>query len=154
MIHGYVVNNLGRGKHIFKLSVTPGMKVPLKQLYKMYKNKYGGKFDTEFLEWLEKTKIPKGCGFDIVVKSIEDKDVVKDETEPTQERVMEKPKRFSGRKLTARQISELKIKDNPKALIKEVQSIHKLRRALNFCKGRSGKETLSRLIRDRLTELS
>jgi len=152
MIKGYVVNNLGRGKHIFKQSVSPGMKVPLDKLYDQYSVSYGGDFDLDFLEWLEKTKIPKGSGFDIVVEDVKqdvDTSVVEEEKP-----VAVKPQRIHPTNLTARQIADLKIKDKPKLVLQEVMSIHKLRRAHTLCKNRPGKETLVRLIRERMTELS
>ena len=157
MIDGYVINNLGRSKHIFKMNVTPGKRISLEALYDMYGTKYGGEFDADFLVWLEKTKVPPGSGFDIVVKSIDD---VPEKVSAKKEKVVEvveppsAPIKFSGGKLTARQIADLKIKDDPKKLIKEVQSIHKLRRALSLCKGRPGKEIITKLIHGRLSELS
>jgi len=171
MIKGYVINNLGRGKHIFKRSVPPGMKVPLDQLYELYSKNYEGKFDTEFIDWLEKTKIPKGSGFDIVLEAILPDDIKDTETgstnipetisflipvesaqtdpEPEPEIRLPPP-----RKMTSRQIADLKIKDNPKIVLQHISSVHKLRRALTLCKDKPGKETLSRLIRERMTEIS
>jgi hypothetical protein len=158
MIKGYVVNNLGRGKHIFKRSFYPGMEVPLEEIYNLYSNSYEGDFDTGFLEWLEKNKIPNGCGFDIVVEEIKESDEkvitkVKNALEtpavPTAEVSLPVPN-----KMTARQLADLKMKNKPKQIIQQVMSVHKLRRALSLCKGRPGKETLIKYIRERLTELS
>jgi len=153
MIKGYVVNNLGRGKHIFKQSVSPGMKVPLDKLYEQYSAAYGGEFDTGFLEWLEGTKVPRGSGFDIVVEALDaEKDVPQQPEE--EKKVVVKQRKVHPTNLTARQIADLKIKDKPKIVLQEVMSIHKLRRAYTLCKGRPGKETLTKLIRERMTELS
>ena len=159
MIKGYVVNNLGRGKHIFKRSVSPGMKVPLEQLYEMYSNVYGGDFDTDFLEWLEKNKVPSGSGFDIVVEKIKEsvnaKELPNQVEEPSvlQPEVKETKLPIPSR-MTSRQIADLKIKDRPKFVLQQIMSVHKLRRALTLCKGRPGKETLIKYIRERMTELS
>ncbi len=152
MINGYVINNLGRGKHIFKQSVFPGMKVPLDKLYEQYSVSYGGEFNLDFLKWLEKTKIPKGSGFDIVVEDIKTEVEVKPVTEEVTLGV--RPQKVHPTNLTAKQISDLKIKDKPKIVLQEVMSVHKLRRAYTLCKNRPGKETLSRLVRERMVELS
>jgi len=151
MIKGYVINE-GRGKHIFKRAVFPGMKVPLQDLYDMYKSVYKGKFDIGFLEWLEQTKIPKNCGFDIVVEEVGEDTSFEDKLKDVEKVVEEKLP--VPNKLTAAQIADLKIKDNPKVIIQQVMSPHKLRRALTLCKGRKGKETLLKYIKVRLTELS
>lgn len=159
MIKGYVINNLGRGKHVFKRSVPPGSKVPLEQLFSLYSRQYSGNFDTGFLDWLDENKIPKG--FDIVIESINTDDLqveVQDDVhEDLEEAVSVQVESISGtlpNRLTARQISDLKMKDNPKKVIQEILSIHKLRRAQTLCKGRAGKETLLKMIKDRITELS
>lgn len=151
MVKGFVINNCGRGKHIFKKSISPGMSIPLQELYDLYSKPYGGSFDVDFLEWLEKTKIPKGSGFDIVIEDIKNEVEVK--PVPQEVPVVRAPK-VHPTNLTALQISNLKIKDGPKKILQEVMSVHKLRRAYTFCKGRAGKETLARFIKVRMTELS
>jgi pyocin large subunit-like protein len=159
MIDGYVVNNSGRFRHIFKTNVSPGMRIQLEALYVMYKDRYEGNFDLKFLEWLQQTKVPEGCGFDIVVNSVDESKPVENKTAivmaaPASE---EEEPFVQGKmpigKITARQIAGLKTKDNPKSIIGEVSSIHKLRRALTMTKDRAGKETLTRYIRDRISEL-
>jgi hypothetical protein len=154
MLDGYVVNNTGRGKHIFKRNFSVGSKIPIEQLYELYKNKYGGDFDLGFVNWLEETKIPAGSGFDIVLEQVSREDVPKEpEPEDNTISVLEDLSKIPPNKLSARQISELKIKDNPKKVIGSINSITKLRRAITFCNGRPGKETLLRYIRARISEL-
>jgi len=162
MINGYVVNSCGRAKHRFKKNIYPGMKVPLKDLYELYAGSYGKPFDIGFVEWLAENKAPAGCGFDIVVESIEETDttvekcvescVVVSGTPAVVEEVEEKLP--TPNNLSATQIAALKMKHEPKKIIQEILSVHKLRRALTLCKGRPGKETLYRLIKDRISELS
>ena len=161
MIEGYVINNGGRSKYIFKQHVQSGAKVSLDTLYDKYRNKYQGEFDVGFLEWLEKNKIP--VNFDIVVKSIEEVEVFDAPVEVKPE-VVKAPsleteidthsgRKLSPSKITPKEISELKIKDNPKDAISKVMSVHKLRRALTLCKDKPGKGTLTKLIRHRIVEL-
>lgn len=162
MIEGYVISNAERARHIFKQSVTPGSRIALDVMYDKYKNKYRGEFDVGFLEWLEKNKIP--TDFDIVVKSIDEVEtsdlspVVKEEVkveEMTSELELDihPDRKFNPSKMTPKEISELKIKDNPKNIISRVMSVHKLRRAYTLCKDRPGKGTLVKIIRHRITEL-
>lgn len=154
MLEGYVVNNTGRGKHIFKRTFSVGSKIPIEQLYELYKDKYGGDFDLGFVNWLEKNKIPAGSGMDIVLDQVSKDDVPKEPEEADATiSVLEDLSRIPPNKLSARQISELKIKDNPKKVIGSIYSITKLRRAITFCSGRPGKETLLKYIRARISEL-
>ncbi len=155
MINGYVINNSPRSRYIFKQHVQSGSKVSLDVMYEKYKNKYRGEFDVEFLEWLEKNKVP--VNFDIVVNSIEDAEVPETKKELVEEVVTEfeipQGRKYNPSKITPKEISELKIKDNPKDVIGRVISVHKLRRAFTLCKDRPGKGTLTKLIKMRIAEL-
>lgn len=153
MVIGHVINNTGRAKHAFKRNVQPGMKIPLKSLYKHYKYKYQGEFDAAFLDWLDKNKISKMDGFEIVVKDIDEPEKDQPVNTPEKSKPKEKKLPIPGN-LTAREIADLKMKDKPKKILQGVMSIHKLRRALTACKNRPGKETLSKLIKERITELT
>lgn len=57
-------------------------------------------------------------------------------------------------RMSAKDIYNLRIKDNPKRILKNVTSIHKLRRALTLCKNDSRKEVLRRLVQGRIRELN
>lgn len=161
MIEGYVISNAERPRHIFKQGVLPGMKISLGDMYAKYKNKYQGGFDVGFLEWLEKNKLPED--FDIVINSIDSEEVTKPQVENVEEAVVEMTtgleldalpdRQFNPEKMTPKELSELKIKDNPKNVIGGVMSVHKLRRTLTLCKDRPGKGTLTKLIRTRISEL-
>lgn len=151
---GYVVSNAGRSRYIFKQHVGPGSRIPLKLMYKKYKNKYKGDFDEGFLVWLQENKIPDD--FEIVVNKEtmdELEEPVKKEEPVRRELDIHPERRFVPNKMTPKEISELKIKDNPKNIISRVMSVHKLRRALTLCKDRPGKGTLTKLIRQRINEL-
>jgi len=156
MIKGTVRNESGRAKHKFKKNILPGQEVPLSYLYKLYKNKYCGKFDLEFIDWLKENKVKEGSGFTVIIEKIVEEDTSNEESKPQGElvEVSSVANKIHPLKLTSRQIAELKIKDEPKKIIPQIMSIHKLRRALTMCKDRPGKETLTKLIRERITELN
>ena len=156
MIKGYVINKSVRSKYIFKPHMSSGERVGLDILFEKYKykDKYEGDFNVDFLEWLEKNKVPED--FEIVVESIEE---VEEVLEASVEELAKKPldihpdRKYNPSKITPKEISELKIKDNPKNIIGRVNSIHKLRRALTACKNRPGKGTLYKLIKIRINEI-
>jgi len=55
--------------------------------------------------------------------------------------------------LSARDIFNLRIKDNPRKAISSIVSVHKLRRALTLCKGDKRKGVLTSIIRKRIKVL-
>ena len=57
-------------------------------------------------------------------------------------------------KMTAKDIYDLRIKDNPKRILENVTSVHKLRRALTLCKNDNRKAVLIRLIQGRIRTLN
>lgn len=177
LVKGYVTNNTGRSRHIFKRTIYPGQKIPLDLVYSLVGSKVPE--DTEFVDWLEHylpkgwevnvtsqperdatdgrpykevlTAIPVvvGGSGDIVPERVTTKDAEGDDA-PSMEystpRVIDK--------MTARDIYNLRLKDNPKRIIKQITSIHKLRRALTLCKNDSRKATIIRLIQGRIRELN
>ena len=159
MINGYVINRSPRSKYIFKRSVTPGAKIPIKDLYDSYKKKYRGKLDLDFVEWLKENKIPKTGEWEVLVRSVEK------ENDPTEEildlEISKKEKSLETSflnlaapdKLTATEIAGLKHKDNPRKVIQQVTSVHKLRRALSLCRNTSGKAILMKYIKRRIDQL-
>jgi len=169
MIKGHIINNTGRSRHIFKRTVYPGQKVSLEDVYFLVKDKFSD--SSGFMEWLEE-RLPEGWEVFVApqaensavggrmykevltaVPTVEnapaDEDAVVD-SRASLEYIT--PKAID--KLTARDIYRLRLKDNPKRIIKQITSIHKLRRALALCKNDSRKATLTRLIQGRIRELN
>jgi len=153
MIIGYVINKSARSKYIFKQHMSSGTRVGLDLLFEKYKNKYEGDFNVDFLEWLEKNKVPED--FEIVVESIEETEVLEASVEePEVQPLNTHPgNEFDLSKITPKEISALKIKDKPKSIISKIDSIHKLRRALTICKGVPGRKTIYNLVKARIDEI-
>ena len=177
LVKGYVTNNTGRSRHIFKRTVYPGQRIPLDVIYSVVMGKVPE--GTEFVDWLEQY-LPSGwevsvaddtasdvtggrkykevlTAIPVVVDSApasagatqhadEDDDDARPSLEYATPRVIDK--------MTARDIYNLRLKDNPRRIIKQINSIHKLRRALTLCKNDSRKATLIRLIQGRIRELN
>ena len=126
MLLGKVVNNSGRGKHIFKRNIPAGGHVSIEDLYNTYRKQYVGVCNGDFLDWLKENKIPED--FDLVLEEVVDEKPL--EIKPKESIVQPKKtvKYTPPHKMTVKQLSNLKVKDNPKDIIKGVLSIHKLRR--------------------------
>ncbi len=184
MEKGYVVNNTGRSKHIFKRTVYPGQKVDLQQVYDVLKKKVPS--ESSFLDWLE-DYLPSGWELSIPEKAevsggrlfketLVAVPVVSDSTPPEVEKELgglketndgqsstePEPEQVNWQyarpqdiaKMTAKDIYNLRLKDNPKRVFKNIDSIHKLRRALTMCRNDSRKAVLTRLIQGRIRELN
>ncbi len=166
MIKGSIVNNTAKSRHIFKRTVYPGQRVDLMELYVNVSSSLPE--NVEFLQWVQE-RLPAGWELFVddsysepvdpkkILESTvelpankEEKDLLLGEDSPSLEfaplKVIDK--------LTAKDIYNLRIKDNPKRVIKQISSVHKLRRALALCKNDSRKQMLSNIIRHRIKELA
>lgn len=156
MIKGHVINNSGKSKHIFKRTVYPGQKVPLSHVYEVLSNKIED--DSVFVDWL-KQRLPLGWELSVEEEFEEPLDpstVTSEDLMSPQEDDKESLEYAPVQvieNLTARDIYNLRIKDNPKRVIKQVYSVHKLRRALTLCLDDSRKSMLATIIRHRIKEL-
>lgn len=174
MIKGHILNNSGKSKHIFKQTVFPGQRVTLSAVYSLLSRKVPE--DQDFVSWLKESYLPPG--WELHVEEFEPEI----EVNPARKLIQtEKPKMppvefdFSSLeadkeedsrpsleyapekvldKLTAADIYNLRMKDNPKRVIKNIYSVHKLRRALTLCKADSRKNMLSKIIQHRIKDLN
>ena len=159
MITGIVLNNTSKSKHIFKRSVGPGQKVDLNEVYTLLSSKVPE--GDSFISWL-KEYVPDGWEVHgeeskkeepaIVVGqgiSYQDKPSSEDNSAPSLQYLT--PKKILN--MSASDISNLRVKDDPRKIIKQIDSIHKLRRALTLCNKSDRKETLSKIIKARIDKL-
>lgn len=186
MFVGYVLNNSGRPRHIFKRRVPPGQKVEFSDIYSLYGDKVPS--SAEFVNWLRSSILPPGWEIVIVEEIADVADVeeipVKAENGMYREVLEAAPIVSSNKergtttvnktevdtfdpegpsleyatparvdKLTARDIYNLRIKDNPKRIIGMINSIYKLRRALTLCNQDGRKDMISKMIRKRVKDL-
>lgn len=178
MIKGYVINNTGRSRHIFQRTVYPGQKVELSDVYELTSSKVPE--GTSFEDWLT-SYLPQGWELSVVqtevadttggrmyketltaaptvtdsapspeVAAFETDAVSTEDVAPSKEYLT--PKAIN--KMTAKDIYDLRIKDNPKRILQNVTSVHKLRRALTLCKNDNRKAVLLRLIQGRIRTLN
>ncbi len=159
MLKGHVVNNSSKSRHIFKKTVYPGQKVPLDYIYQVVSSKVGD--DVSFVDWL-RSSLPPGWEIDVEEDfevpldpanvSVEDVRAAAEIEDDERESLEYAPMKVID-KLSARDVYNLRIKDNPKRVIKQITSVHKLRRALTMCRNDSRKSMLATIIRHRIKEL-
>ena len=171
MVEGYVKNNTGRSRHIFKKTVYPGQIVSLGHIKELLGSKVPE--GASFIAWLEQY-LPEGWEISVpkrtrdtggrqykevltavptvVENSEEASEHIDEEEDDSPSKEYATPRAID--KMTSRDIYNLRLKDNPKRVLKHVNSIHKLRRALTMCKNDSRKSVLQRLIQQRIRELN
>lgn len=169
MVSGYIVNNTGKAKHIFKRTVYPGQKLDITTVYELVGRSLPE--ETTFVDWL-KEHLPDG--WEVLLEEGQEessKVIVREQAQKTtnslipddQKHLLSGPEDDSPSlefaplkkidKLTARDIFNLRVKDNPRRVVKQVDSVHKLRRALAMCKDDSRKNMLANIIRHRIREI-
>jgi len=175
MVKGFVVNNTGKSRHIFQRTVFPGGKIKLEEVFSLVGSKVPE--GTTFESWLKHT-LPNGWEVDVHTedasltggrefKETMVAELIVTDTEqdlgalptPTKidETVSPSKEYMTSRaidKMTATDVYKLKMKDNPKRILKSITSIHKLRRALALCKNDNRKTVLVRLLQGRIRELN
>lgn len=171
MYSGYVINNTGKARHIFKRTVYPGGRVPLEPIFALLQQQVPR--GQVFLDWLAAylpqgweivleedlpsvvlTATPEvhssGPGMLAEFSGMEDNDGAHElATESSAPPAMD----VDPEQLTAREIYSLQVKDNPKKVIGQITSVHKLRRALAMCKKDTRKKLLMGILRARIKEL-
>jgi hypothetical protein len=151
LIKGNLINNTGRYKHIFQRTVYPGEAVDLKVLYALYEEVSGCVFDETFVEWLKTNKIPPA---DSDLWEFEYETILDVENKPMHEIVNINDTFIEyKKKLSAQDIANLRVRDRPRELLKGVESIPKLRRALTLTYRKKNKQFLCAAIKSRIKYL-
>lgn len=168
MVKGYIQNNTGKAKHIFKRTIFPGQKIELPALFKTIEKNLGE--GESFIDYLQ-LRLPDGWELQVDEEEVDSKVYVRTQPEKSKASIVPVDERhiLSGpeddspsleyaphhklEKLTARDLYNLRMKDNPKRIIKSIDSVHKLRRALAMCKNDARKSMLANIIRRRIREL-
>jgi len=152
-MEGYIKSKKTSWMHIFKMSVRPGSKIPLQELYDMYGKKHRIE-EQDFVKWLKEVKL-KGKLDDW---QIVEEDSTYESLEPTK-KVMAKPEYETNTKgdVVARKMSIEDIIDLPVRKAREVIPVimdeKLLKYALQSARPKAGKESLCRIIEKRLSEL-
>jgi len=170
-MEGFIVNNCGKPKYIFKRNFPVGHRIYLSDLWKMYKVKVGNALnkevvsEDEFVAWLTDNSYMKqgfvyypGEKASFTGEVLEVTDSASDETGAHADGRLVKPSLAEARagvieKLTYSEIANLRIVDNPRRIIESITNLHKLRRAYTTVRQMSRKGHLQKILRDRIQDL-
>lgn len=160
MITGIVLNNTGKSKHIFKRTVFPGHSVDLAEVYNLLSSKVPD--GCSFISWLQ-DYVPDGWEVhgeevqeesgELTETSGQGSKYVKEEEKESDSPSLQYISSKKISELSAKDIHDLRVKDNPRRIINEIDSVTKLRRALTLCNKSSRKDVLSKIIKARINKL-
>ena len=170
-MEGFIVNNCGKPKYIFKRNFPVGHRIYLSDLWKMYKTKVGIALnkevvsEEEFVAWLtDNNYMKQGFIYYPGEKASFDGEVLtvtpgsSNEAGTQADGRLVKPSLAGARagvieKLTYSEIANLRILDDPKRIIDSITNLHKLRRAYTTVRQMSRKGHLQKILRDRIQDL-
>jgi len=148
-MEGYLKNLSTSWRHIFKRSVRPGGKIPLKELYDVYGTKHNIKEGKDFVSWLNEVKLKNMSEF-WEVSSLSDtipEDLTKKE-DAKEVAAEDKP----IKSLTVEDIVLLPVRKAREA-IPAIMDSKLLKYALQEARPRANKESLCRILEKRINEL-
>lgn len=155
-MEGYLKSKSKTWVHAFKKSVSPGGKVPLDDLYKMYGEKYGLKEGEEFLTWLKDIKLKATLNkWEIILLDEtppEDvsKRVVEEEIEKTN---LPEKRNLTVKEYTVQDIVLLSVR-KAREVLPEIRDLKLLKYSLQEASQLANKDSLVRLLTRRIAELS
>jgi len=151
---GYIVNSTPVWLHALKRAIGPGGKVSLEELYEQYGVKHNLEKGQEFIEWLSAVKLRDKDKWKVILE-----DTTVDADKP----VKSKPDKATasagtniapmvGDKMSVNDIIELSVRQARETLPK-VKDLKLLRYSLQEANQRAGKDSLCKLIRNRIKEI-
>lgn len=146
-MEGYIKSLSSGWKHIFKRSIRPGGKIPLKELYDAYGKKHNLKPNNEFIDWLKEVKL-KGAidSWEVILLNDKAPEDLKEEIS------VEKEKEIVKKELTVETIVDLPVR-KARVILPEVMDKALLKYALQEARPRANKDSLCRLLEKRISEL-
>lgn len=143
---GCVKNITSGWAHAFKRAVSPGEEIPLDELYEAYGEKHGLAKGEEFIRWIREVKLTNTSKWKVIM----------DEDKPPVVEVDEKAKDLVTpivpTKMNVMDIVELSVRE-AKEILPKITDIKLLKYASKEANGRSGKDSLCRMLKKRVTEL-
>lgn len=155
-MEGYVVNNSPKWAYALKRDVGPGAKIMLSELYTQYGEKYGLKPDEEFLTWLRDVKLKDRTKWRIVTdivstKTLENKKIDQNIDANSVEKG-EYVAPMVKDKYSVADIVELSVRQ-ARDILPKIKDVKLLQYSLTEANQLSGKDSLCRLIRNRIKDL-
>lgn len=155
MVNGYIKNMTHTWAHTMKRDVGPGQKIPLVELYEQYGKKHDLNPGEEFIQWLVDIKLRDRNKWRVFN---DDDTPYKMSNEPE---VKEKPKPVEKPDGVAPMVNKgMQIEDvvglsvrKAREVVPTIQDIQLLRYAVREANQLSGKDSLCRILRKRISEL-
>lgn len=162
---GAVINKSTMWLHAMKRAVAPGGKIPLDELYDQYGKKHDIKKGKDFIEWLRNVKLRDNKNWQIILEEAKDVKTKLDEVKGKVEDAAKEQKLPEPIELRRIDIEKLDIKHmsiadvvslsvrQAREVIPRVSDIKLLKYSLQEANPLSGKDSLCRILRKRISEL-
>jgi len=142
---GYVKNITPMWTHAMKRAIGPGATVSLDELYEQYGKKHNLKKGDEFVEWLKTVKLTDTKRWQVVVEGEKTAPVEPANTITTADR--------TPKQMDVEDIVELSVR-KAREVLPKIMDVKLLKYALDEAGPRAGKDSLVRLLRKRIQDLS
>lgn len=155
---GVIINRSSMWLHAMKRAVAPGGKIPLDELYDQYGKKHEIKKGKDFIEWLKNVKLRGNENWQIVLDTKE----IEAKAKEAAKDVEEKAKAIELRRIDIEKIDvrKMEIADvvslsvrQAREIMPRISDVKLLKYSLQEANPRSGKDSLCRLLRKRISEL-
>ena len=153
-MEGYIKSLSTSWKHVFKRAVRPGGKIPLKELYKDYGEKYNLKPNEEFVDWLKAVKLKKDLSsweISMINEKAPEKEVKEEKKDLKDATKSEKSGRMANG-LSIEEIVELPVR-KAREIIPSINDLKLLKYALKEASPRSNKDSLCRILQKRIKDI-
>lgn len=141
------VKNITNGwAHAFKRAVSPGEEIPLDDLYEAYGEKHGLAEGEEFIRWIREVKLTNTSKWKVIMDEDKPVEVVQDE------KAKDLVTPVVPTKMNVMDVVELSVRE-AKEVLPKINDIKLLKYAAKEANGRSGKDSLGRMLKKRINEL-
>lgn len=154
-MNGYVRNKTPYWRHAMKRSIGPGHKIPLDELYEQYGEKHDIEEGQTFVDWLKTVKLKDSDVWEVVFKDNK-KQIVQEEELQVQTTsssdTSQRSSRFTGSNVDPVELVNMTVREARDNLPK-VTDLKTLKHAHQEARQLANKDTLTRMMKKRITEL-
>lgn len=148
-MNGHLINKGAMWLHAMKRSIGPGAKVPLTELYDQYGPKHELEKGQEFIEWLKNVKLKGSDNWHIeLAEEATAEEVQEEKPEEIEERRIDITK-INPKDMEISEVVNLSVRQ-AREVIPLVTDLKLLKYSMSEASPRSGKESLCRILRNRI----
>ncbi len=148
-MNGHLINKSAMWLHAMKRAIGPGAKVPLTELYDQYGPKHELEKGQEFIEWLRNVKLKDNDNWHIELEEeVKAKEVQEEKPVEIEERRIDITK-VNPKDMSIEEVVNLSVRQ-AREVIPNVLDLKLLKYSLSEAKPRSGKDSLCRILRNRI----